>query len=164
MADWAAKLCIRLTTEGGNSPVRRRCSTRAPSAPSLPSSGTIRAACKLDIATDQTGLGEAIADRQPLQVPDVIKRASNPMRDAALEAGLHAALIVPLLTVESPLGTLVLQRRVTGEFSQAIVTLMQASPISRRSRWRTLGCSTRLLRRAASLRSQASTSHSSSPT
>jgi GAF domain-containing protein len=63
---------------------------------------------KLDINARETGLGEAIAKRQPLQVPDVIKRASNPLRDAALEAGLRAALIVPLLSNEEPLGALVL--------------------------------------------------------
>src|SRR5262249_54938705 len=37
---------------------------------------------KLDISAGQTGLSEAIANRQPLQVPDVTKRASNPLRDA----------------------------------------------------------------------------------
>jgi len=58
---------------------------------------------KLDIAARQTGLGEAIAKRQPLQVPDVQGRASNPLRDAAIEAGLRAALIVPLFSGDSPL-------------------------------------------------------------
>jgi GAF domain-containing protein/anti-sigma regulatory factor (Ser/Thr protein kinase) len=81
---------------------------------------------KLDIVTGQTGLGEAIANRQPLQVPDVIKRPSNPLRDAALEAGLHAALIVPLLGSEGALGALVLQRRRIGEFSPSVVSLMQS--------------------------------------
>jgi signal transduction histidine kinase len=80
---------------------------------------------KLAISVGETGLGEAIAKRQPLQVPDVTKRASNPLRDAALEAGLRAALIVPLVGAEGPLGALVLQRRQPGEFSQAIVSLMQ---------------------------------------
>jgi GAF domain-containing protein len=61
----------------------------------------------LHISTGETGLGEAISKRQPLQIPDVIKRASNPLRDAALEAGLRAALIVPLLGGEGPLGALV---------------------------------------------------------
>ena len=81
---------------------------------------------KLDIAARETGLGEAIAKRQPLQVPDVTKRASNPLRDAALEAGLRAALIVPLISSEEPLGALVLQRRQPGEFSPAVVSLMQS--------------------------------------
>src|SRR5262245_15101269 len=80
----------------------------------------------LDIATGQTGLGEAIADRQPLQVPDVIERASNPLRDTALAAGLRAALVVPLLGSECALGALVLQRRRTGEFPPSVVSLMQS--------------------------------------
>ena len=80
---------------------------------------------KLDISKRETGLGEAIATQQPLQLPDVTKRASNVLRDAALEAGLHAALIVPLLGAEGPLGALLLQRRRTGEFPQAVVSLMQ---------------------------------------
>ena len=58
---------------------------------------------KLDIAAGTTGLDEAIASRQPLQVPDVLKRPNNALRDAALEAGLRAALIVPLLGSEAPL-------------------------------------------------------------
>ena len=77
---------------------------------------------KLDIAAGQTGLGEAIAKRQPLQVADISKRASNALRDAALEAGLRAALIVPLLGSEGPLGALVLQRRRPGEFPEAVVS------------------------------------------
>ena len=81
---------------------------------------------KLDILTGQTGMGEAIAKREPLQIPDITKRPSNALRDAALEAGLRASLIVPLLGSEGPLGALVLQRRHTGEFAPSVVSLMQA--------------------------------------
>jgi signal transduction histidine kinase len=81
---------------------------------------------KLDISAKETGLGEAIGNRQPLQVPDVVKRPSNALRDAALEAGLHAGLIVPLLGSEGALGALLLQRRRTGEFPPAVVNLMQS--------------------------------------
>ena len=81
---------------------------------------------KLDIATGETGLGEAINQRQPLQVPDILKRPSNTLRDAALEAGLRAALIVPLFAGEGPLGALVLQRRQPGDFSPTVVNLVQS--------------------------------------
>jgi GAF domain-containing protein/anti-sigma regulatory factor (Ser/Thr protein kinase) len=81
---------------------------------------------KLDIAEGQTGLGEAIAQRQPLQVPDIFQRPSNPLRDAAIEAGLRAGLVVPLFGSEGPLGALVLQRRRPGEFPSAVVSLMQS--------------------------------------
>jgi PAS domain S-box-containing protein len=81
---------------------------------------------KLDIAAGQTGLGEAIANRLPLQLPDVAQRPSNALRDAALEAGMRAALIVPLLGSEGALGALLLQRRRTGDFSPSVVSLMQS--------------------------------------
>src|SRR5262249_41514612 len=73
----------------------------------------------------ETGLGVAIAKRQPLHIPDIGKRPSNPLRDAAIEAGFCAALIVPLLGAKGPLGTLVLQRHQPGEFPPAVVSLMQ---------------------------------------
>jgi signal transduction histidine kinase/putative methionine-R-sulfoxide reductase with GAF domain len=81
---------------------------------------------KLDIAARDSGLGEAIAHRKPLLIPDLTKRESNPLRAAAIEAGFRAALIVPLLSSDGPLGTLVLQRRNPGEFPEAIVSLMQS--------------------------------------
>jgi len=81
---------------------------------------------KLDIEAGETGLGEAIIDGKPLQVADITKRKSNPLRDAAIEAGLRAVLIVPLHSAQTPLGALVLQRRQPGEFPPAVVSLMQA--------------------------------------
>jgi signal transduction histidine kinase len=81
---------------------------------------------KLDISARGTGQGEAIANRQPLQISNLADRTSNPLRDAALEAGLRAALVVPLLGSDGPLGTLVLWRRQPSEFSDAVVALMQA--------------------------------------
>jgi signal transduction histidine kinase len=81
---------------------------------------------KLDIAARDTGLGEAIVKRQPLSIPDLTKRSGNPLRDAAIEAGLRASLVIPLLSSDGPLGTLVLQRRLAGDFSQAVVSLMQS--------------------------------------
>jgi signal transduction histidine kinase/putative methionine-R-sulfoxide reductase with GAF domain len=81
---------------------------------------------KLDIAARDSGLGEAIAQRKPLIIADLTKRESNPLRVAAIEAGFRAALIVPLLSSDGPLGTLVLQRRQPGELPAAVVTLMQS--------------------------------------
>jgi GAF domain-containing protein len=81
---------------------------------------------KLDIAAGKTGLGEAIANREPLKVADIRDRPSNPLRDAAIEAGFRAALIVPLLSGNGPLGALVLQRRRGGDFAPAVVSLMRS--------------------------------------
>ena len=80
----------------------------------------------LDISSKGTGLGEVIMRREPLQISDVTTRPSGPLRNAAIEAGLRASLIVPLLGSEGPLGALVLQRRMPGEFPQAVINLMQS--------------------------------------
>ena len=81
---------------------------------------------RLDIGETETGLGEAITTRQPVQSSDIRKRTCNPLRNAALEAGMRAALVVPLLGVEGPLGALVLQRRTPGEFPLAVINLVQS--------------------------------------
>jgi signal transduction histidine kinase len=74
----------------------------------------------------QTALGEAIAKREPLQIPDLIQRPSELLRDPVIEAGFRASLIVPLLGSEGPLGALVLRRRQPGEFTSSVVSLMQS--------------------------------------
>jgi len=81
---------------------------------------------KLDIAAKDSGLGEAIALRKPLLIPDLKTRESNPLRAAVIEAGFRAALIVPLLSSDGLLGTLVLQRRQPGDFPEPVVSLMQS--------------------------------------
>jgi len=81
---------------------------------------------RLEITANETGPGEAIAKRQPLQIPDLRQRPRDPLRDAVLEACFKASLIVPLLGAERPLGALVLRRRHPGEFPATVVTLMQA--------------------------------------
>ena len=81
---------------------------------------------KLDIPAREGGLGEAIAKRQPLEIPDLSQRPRELLRDAVLQAGFRASLIVPLLGAEGPVGALVLRRRQPGEFSASVVSLMQA--------------------------------------
>jgi GAF domain-containing protein/anti-sigma regulatory factor (Ser/Thr protein kinase) len=80
----------------------------------------------LHITADEGALAEAIDKRQPLQFPNLIQRPGDPLRDAVIEAGFRASLIVPLLGVDGPLGTLILRRRRPGEFSEAVVSLMQS--------------------------------------
>ncbi|HEX5317729.1 MAG TPA: ATP-binding protein, partial [Stellaceae bacterium] len=79
----------------------------------------------LSLAENITGMGEAVAARAPLQIIDLANRPGNPLRDAALAAGHHSVLIVPLVGAERVFGALVLQRRATGEFPVATVRLMQ---------------------------------------
>ena len=80
---------------------------------------------KLEISPKYKGLGDAVTSRLPVQIPDLAKWPSNPLRNAALEAGLRAALIVPLLGVGGPLGALVLLRRQPGKFAAPVVSFMQ---------------------------------------
>jgi len=76
----------------------------------------LREVSALDIPENMTGMGEAIARRAPLQIPDLRERAPNPLRDQALAAGFRSVLIVPLVGADRILGTTILQRRATGEF------------------------------------------------
>ena len=120
---------------------------------------------KLDISAREGGLGEAIAKRQPLQIPDLSQRPREVLRDAVLEAGFRAVSYCPTAwggraarrTRSAPTPTGRILRRPSS-------ASCRPSPTSRPSRWRTLVCSMRSPRRAASSRSRASTSRSSSPT
>ncbi len=89
------------------------------------SEAMVREVRELDIPENMTGMGEAIARRAPLHIPDLRERTSNPLRDQALGAGFRSVLIVPLVGPERILGALVLQRRATGEFPPETVRLMQ---------------------------------------
>jgi signal transduction histidine kinase len=79
----------------------------------------------LDVGENVTGLGIAIANRAPLQIPDLRERPPNPLRDRAVAAGFRSVLIVPLVGADRIMGATVLQRRAVGEFPEAMVRLMQ---------------------------------------
>jgi signal transduction histidine kinase/ActR/RegA family two-component response regulator/HPt (histidine-containing phosphotransfer) domain-containing protein len=85
----------------------------------------LRSVGERHILETETALGEAAAQREPLQLADLEQRPSAPMRDMSLAAGYRAALIVPLVGQERLLGALVLQRRAAGEFPPDAVRLMQ---------------------------------------
>jgi signal transduction histidine kinase/DNA-binding NarL/FixJ family response regulator len=85
----------------------------------------LRSVGELRIPETETAMGEAAARSSPIQIADLAERASGPLRDASLAAGYRAVLIVPLVGQERVLGTLVLQRRATGEFPPEAVRLMQ---------------------------------------
>jgi GAF domain-containing protein/anti-sigma regulatory factor (Ser/Thr protein kinase) len=80
----------------------------------------------LSVAETLTALGDAIANRAPLQIPDLRARPPNPLRDSALAAGFRSALIVPLVGADRIMGATILERRTVGEFPEATVRLMQA--------------------------------------
>ncbi|HVC54609.1 MAG TPA: GAF domain-containing protein [Stellaceae bacterium] len=80
---------------------------------------------RLDIPETVTGIGEATAQRRPLQIADLTTRPSNPLRDATVAAGYRSVLIVPLVGADRVFGAIVLQRRAVGEFPEATLRLMQ---------------------------------------
>jgi signal transduction histidine kinase/HPt (histidine-containing phosphotransfer) domain-containing protein/putative methionine-R-sulfoxide reductase with GAF domain len=85
----------------------------------------VREVRELNIPENMTGMGEAIARRAPLQIPNLRERPPNPLRDQALAAGYGSVLIVPLVGADRILGTTILQRRAIGEFPHETVRLMQ---------------------------------------
>src|SRR5204863_9278840 len=82
----------------------------------------------LSVGETVTGMGEAIARRAPLQIPDLRERPANPLRDAAIAAGYRSVLIVPLVGADRIMGATILQRRAVGEFPEAPGRLMQTLP------------------------------------
>jgi signal transduction histidine kinase len=80
---------------------------------------------ELHVAETESAMGEAVARRMPIQLPDVAQRASYPLRDITLAAGFHSALIVPLVGAERILGAIILMRQEAGEFPAETVRLMQ---------------------------------------
>jgi signal transduction histidine kinase len=89
------------------------------------SAAMVRDQRALDVGESVTGLGIAVANRAPLQIPDLRERPPNPLRDQAIAAGYRSVLIVPLVGADRVLGATVLQRRTVGEFPEATVRLMQ---------------------------------------
>jgi GAF domain-containing protein/anti-sigma regulatory factor (Ser/Thr protein kinase) len=85
----------------------------------------VRDVRRLNVAEAVTALGEAIARRAPLQIPDLRERPSNPLRDGAVADGYRSVLIVPLVGGDRIMGTTILYRRVVGEFPEPTIRLMQ---------------------------------------
>jgi len=79
----------------------------------------------LRVREAETAMGEATERRAPIQISDLAERPSAPLRDAALFAGFHSVLIVPLVGAERILGAIILMRQEAGEFPPETVRLMQ---------------------------------------
>jgi signal transduction histidine kinase len=79
----------------------------------------------LDVNAGETLMGRAVATQEPIQVADLRTQPNMPLRDAALAAGYHAVLIVPLVRASRAFGALVLNRRAPGEFSASTVNLLR---------------------------------------
>ena len=67
----------------------------------------------------ETAIGEAVAQRMPVQIPDVQNDPSSLVLDVIVRAGFRALLIVPLLGADRIVGALVVRRKAPGEFPKA---------------------------------------------
>jgi class 3 adenylate cyclase/HAMP domain-containing protein len=79
------------------------------------------------IAISESGslLGQAATSGQPIAIPD-LSGASDPLlKDVAIAAGFQSVLVVPLVDQTGILGSLVVLRKSTGEFSTNLIGLMQ---------------------------------------
>ena len=72
-----------------------------------------------------TIVGRCVAERVPVQLPDVTQGPGLRLRALMEHEGIHAILAVPLLREDQPIGALVIRKSETGEFPQATVTLLQ---------------------------------------
>jgi GAF domain-containing protein len=113
-------------------------------------------------------VGELTGTRTAVQIADLrnapLSRVDSRVNQILVNAGYRARLLVPLVTPDGVVGALVVRRKEPGEFPKGTVDLLQTFASSRRLRSRMRACSLRLVRRANSSRSRASTNRSSSPT
>jgi hypothetical protein len=65
---------------------------------------------ELHVAETESAMGQAIAARGPVELSDLAAAPANALRDAALAAGFHSALIVPLVGAERFFGAIALMR------------------------------------------------------
>ncbi|WP_439359423.1 adenylate/guanylate cyclase domain-containing protein [Bradyrhizobium sp. DASA03007] len=72
-----------------------------------------------NILSDSAGSGE------PIALADLDDATEQPLRDAAINAGFHAVLVVPLVDQQGTLGSLVVLRRASGAFAPSIIGLMR---------------------------------------
>src|SRR5258707_14279923 len=70
-------------------------------------------------------LGEAAARAEPIAIPNLDASADHPLRDAAVAAGFHSVLVVPLVDQKGILGSLVVLRKDAGEFTANLIGLMR---------------------------------------
>jgi two-component system NtrC family sensor kinase len=73
----------------------------------------------------ETAIGQAVAQRIPIQIPDIQNDPNSTVLDVIVRAGFRSLLIVPLLGSDRAVGALVVRRKRTGEFPKHTVDLLQ---------------------------------------
>ena len=86
---------------------------------------TIGALKEVRIRADHPALAEAIAKREPIQIPDLSDVTPVPVNQIILRAGYRSLLIAPLLRPDQIVGALVVRRKEPGLFAKATVDLLK---------------------------------------
>ncbi|MFN8633541.1 MAG: GAF domain-containing protein [Chloroflexota bacterium] len=79
----------------------------------------------LDEPSQGAILGRAARAMVPVQIADLADETASPVINALQRAGFRALLAVPLIREQRVVGALVIRRKTPGEFSQAVVNLIQ---------------------------------------
>jgi signal transduction histidine kinase len=77
------------------------------------------------ISISEGTIGPAVAQRAPVQVPDLLNAALTPTLEIVVRAGYRALLVVPLLRPDRIVGLLVVRRKLPGDFPANIVGLLE---------------------------------------
>jgi signal transduction histidine kinase len=79
----------------------------------------------IEIPWGASVMGSSAQKREPICIPDLSGAPKYPLKELTMGAGFHSVLVVPLLSQDECLGSLVVQRRATGDFAPSTVGLMQ---------------------------------------
>jgi signal transduction histidine kinase len=77
------------------------------------------------IGLDNSFIASAVAQHEPVQLPDLRDGPLNPIQEIILRAGYRALLVAPLLRSDRLVGILVVRRREPGEFPKGTVDLIK---------------------------------------
>lgn len=77
------------------------------------------------IRRSDTLVGQAVEQRQPIQVPDLSRAPLDPHLEALFRDGWHSLLIIPMIRGTAMVGALVILRRTVGSFPDEMVELLQ---------------------------------------
>jgi GAF domain-containing protein/DNA-binding response OmpR family regulator/HAMP domain-containing protein len=80
---------------------------------------------KQHISLEEQNVALVLAQREPVQVPDLSTEAPNAINEITLRAGFRARLTAPLIRGRDVVGMLVVRRRAPGAFPQNTVDLIK---------------------------------------
>src|SRR6516162_8206743 len=89
------------------------------------SEGLISALENEHIGLDEPSIAAAIAQREPMQVADLVNQAPTAVNEIILRAGYRALLLAPLLRGQDIVGLLVIRRKAPGVFAKSTMALLQ---------------------------------------